>query len=607
MGDCRIKIVIAKILIANTEKTTTTTTTTTPTSTLSSSSNDFDTPISSTETTISFAAVFSSDTTIREVLEGNKRVWKLINTTPKSSSTSRLWDCTVHPPVDISTWPRNDFPDLQGPKSKTLHSAGWFPSGTILVIPYGMKPYQYSDLQGDEDGQYNRTTTSTTSTAAASGLVSFKDPSLQDQSGNNAKPMPSQVMASVTNRFANDSSMTSIENPELQARLVRQRHRRELRRKERDRAAKLEARIARLEKQQQQQVSSQTKNKKVSEQVLKMLVKSRATGDKNLKLMDRMYFQCIVLNDTPDDADHDDNTTIKEYRYFSPQDTFAKIAATFVQANSNNKKMHLEVLCRRKLRPRHDETEFEQRVHRRFPMNMRVYEAVADGYLEDPSRQEVETLIVRIFDDNNEPTPSVLEDPNDDDGDDTMDIVVTADDVTKEQTSDSQSQTCSTTFDDGTNPQIWSEEFEDPALADVLEKWNETQGKSNTRKSSAAVMKVQQMKMKSKSKGDTKRIPNMEDRFFLEAVMVMEKGPVASGYYFLANSDPIERILQYCATTGNDERENWDFIIPSVNNRCFRRLRTTSTTTQAAQDQGMLQSYGRLILKQKTSIGRSLG
>jgi hypothetical protein len=588
MGDCRIRIVVARSLLSNT--------TTTP------SKNDDDVLSSSSSSpTVSLSSIYSSDTTIREVFEGNEAIWKLLfdNNASYLPSTCKLWDCTIYPPVDITSWPLTDFPELLGPKSKTLHSAGWFPSGTILVIPPSMTPNQFSDLQSDEDVQYNQTLSVGRHNDRK---VEFVDPTLLQRHCTD-KPLPSQVMASVANRFDNDDSMSSAaaHDPQAEARLLQQQHKRERKQREMERANKLEARIARLEDQQQQQ-SNSNKNKAVSEQVLKMLVKSRAIGDPNLKMIDRLYFQCLVVTE---EAHNDDNAAavvVKEYRYFSPQDTFAKIANTFVMQDQT-KNLRSEVLCRRKMQSQNNKAEIDApgAVHRRFPVAMRVYEAVAAGYL--AGEGGVDSLIIRFYSEEEDPTLSILEnDVEDAGGNEQMKSEkVTAEDVPIEMESLESVSSKEMSF----SPNPLDIEFEDLNLAHAihaLDDKEDTKRKTSTKKSSAAALKVKQMKMKSNSKGDTKRIPKMEDRFFLEVITISENESAAtSTFCFLAKTDPLERILHYCDATTKVEPDSWDFLVPSENIGRFRPIRPTSTTTQVLEDQGVIRSFGRLILLRRRS------
>jgi hypothetical protein len=606
MGDCRVKIVIARSLAAAVDddplgddgKDH-------PPSSVTTTTRIDDPPCSSTAT-VSFAAVYSSDTTIREVMQGNKTLWKILN--ESSTAACRLWDVTFYPPVDVTSWPLLDFSELQGPKSKTLHSAGWFPSGTILVIPTDMTPNQFSDKSIYEDTQYNQHQPSLhqggplpvrkPQPSSARAAVEFENPTLRSGDG---KPLPSQVMASVTSRFEHDQHMNEDDETTRRAKAGWQRQsKRERRQRQQDRTAKLDACIARLEQE------ALPRNKRVSDQVLRMLVKSRATGDQHLKMMDRVYFQCVVLSNV--DGDSEDG--IKEYRYFSPQDTFAKIAGTFTRdgANDNHNDILSEVLCRQKIPPLNGEDDIRQRqqqnqVYRRFPVTMRIYEAIAQGYLSDSDNQ-VDTLIVRWYRCREDATPSILEEEEEEEEVENDKDSLSVQNDTK--TTAAQATGGSEKVDDMSVDKDGDTfiEFEDTVLWSALAAMDglDDKGKKRTKKvSTSSAIKVKQMKIKAKATGDTKRIPKVENRVFLEVVTVADTA--TSGFYFLSKTDPIERILQYCNETskvgGASSPVQWEFLVPGEKEGYFRNIETASLTTQEAEEQNILSSFGRLILRQR--------
>lgn len=675
---------------------------------------------------LSTVNLYSADTTIREVIEGNTILWKLYSfygtasgtnqlqssstSTSTSSSSSltvpivpfNLWDCTLHPPQNITTWPLNDYPNLSGPKSLTLHSAGWFPSGTLLAIPSSRSKdstdnHDETDYDDDDDNvqllsqwlhppgsgttgsvyddvQYNTIRRNNNSTNShinnQATRVEFKSSSFnqaQQQQQHKQEhianlPLPSQVMASVANRFRTegDSGNNNKSHEEEEAIALRRRNKQQRIEKEQQRMSKLEQRIAILEQQQLQnkktnneetttRKNSNNNNKPVSDQVLKMLIKSRATGDTNLKMRDRIYFQSLLLfDDIDDDNDNDGVTrnngpssTGKVYRYFSPQDTFAKIANTFggrdddsINKNNSNK----EVLCRvQKMkrttsplkeqdnqgpisRPNNVEgTIIDCYVYRRFPMAMRVYEAISDGYLtNDNDSSQVNTLIVRWYKHPHDATPSILEQEqqqNDDDDDDNS-IVEGVDTPVEPYIPITDDMTA---IEEGSLPHDMTGDgcFEDSTLLEAISVLDGTKGKKSS-SSSAAIVKVRQMKMKSKAKGDTKRIPKAENRFFLEVVVVERVSNngtdggrggginVTSDYYFMARTDPLGRILQYVVlpsgssgsttTTATTVTEEWEFLVLQDDGK-FRPVRNVSVSLEEAEDQGIIKSFDRIILR----------
>ena len=690
---------------------------------------------SSPPTSKSTAHVYSSDTTVREVIENHKELWSLLSnnnnndnddlttgTTATTTATNNtnpvvvtLWDCTLYPPKNITTWATTKYPNLVGSKSLTLHNAGWYPSATLICLPTGIDPTTITTSNNNNDDpyvdvQYNTMsslttkttkttttgtgTTTSTATGTAGPVVEFQNKGLQSTS------KPSEIMTSlVLQRFDDNNNVVDSDNAA------------ETRRKEdgpssstqrtmflqhklrqRERAQKLDQRIEALERTMLEDDDGDTndndntnnssmnkkkkmkKNQKVSKQVLRMLVKSRATGDGRLKLQDRLYFQCILLRDDDnDDGNNNDydkgtsTTTTKEYRYFSPQDTFARISNSFQLPTSSSSSstssatlfssspsLWTEVLCRLpSSSPSSSSSSSSSSFsYRRFPVTMRIYEAIANGYLSD----QIDTLIVRWYNDRDDATVlSVLDNDDDDENDEHNNDNETNGMESNTNTTMEQNQTESQQLNqiqqpmqthagtsDGVNNDVDMTEaqsapindddnsttdddcFVDPALSALLQTLDDESGgggskktkkKAMSSKSIAAAIKVKQMKMKSKAKGDAKRI-KMEDRFFLDVVMVVGNTSVTSNFYYLARPDPIERILQYVDDDGTTLKSSttktpeWEFLVVAIiknssNNNPeseyqFKRITDPSMSLKDLETKGnIIQSFDRLILRRR--------
>ena len=638
MGDCRIRIVIAKSLLR-----------VPPEYPLTNCDVDASSErITSNKLSVSFVRMYSADTTIREVVDGNHALRNLffgedsslplsssegMNKEAKTVSQFTLWDCTLSPPKDITSYPRQEYPDLQGLKSKTLHAAGFFPSGTWVATPTGMTPNELSGNDGDMyvDVQYNSIHGNRDDdTHAIEGKeihkrVEYKKNIFRGRengSNKSSTPLPSQIMEAVSNRFDaedREEKLKRIETSESSVADLRLENRQRRVQKERDRITKLERRIAMLEEQSQ---NKGIKKKKTSDQVLRMLVKSRATGDKNLKEQDRFYFQCLVLIDINPDSDnkideHSDRKTTqyhaipsKEYRYFSPQDTFAKIVNSFSNGQvGKNMGLFSEVLFKRPGK-QIDEPRTESSKYYRFPMTMRVYEAESHGHLtlsESITNYYEDTLIIRWYEHREDSTPLIQYR--------TIDDVDNSTKSTKKETSDQIESHTAMLASAITNTNSTSmatnstATFEDSQLFDLIREID-LAGKKGTKKAisskkaSAAAVKVRQMKMKSKAKGNKKL--KIEDRVFLEVVSIpqISKKPICE-YIFLSRKDPIERILQFVgpsASSPTRSRENvaemWDFLVPQEDAR-YRPIAATSILIQDAEEQGIIKSFDRIILRSK--------
>jgi hypothetical protein len=508
---------------------------------------------------LSIAKIYAADATIREVSEETSFLWELFSKDHKF----KLWDVTSYPPKDITSWPTVDYPELTGSKSKTLQDAGYFPSGNWLVLPPDVLPSQFSTADYD-DVQYNKHAgDEERGDGSKSTILEFADGSSA------ARPLPSQVMGSVTKRFETEEQLEKATNDEaIQLRIQNQVQRRKI---ELDRAKKLDERIKKLEE------NTSEKNKNVSDQVRRMLVKSRATGDKKLKMQDRVYFQCML-----DDDGALTRTLTKEFRFFSPQDTFARIAASF---SSKQGCTNSEVLIKRK-----DPDDASVTTYRRFPVAMRVYEAIADTYLTD----QMDTMVVRWYPDGQSSTPSILEGPSSDQTASSGDVRM--EDATSSQPPANLSQDMTTVSTATASASL----IEDTVLSDAIRAMEEAENKGKKpKKKSASALKVRNMQMKAKAKGDTKRVPKVEDRFFLQVVLVDSTWRATSNPYFLARTDALQRLLSSISTIKDPSK--WEFIVPQETANMFRVISEGAVILKDAEAAGILNCFDRIILCPKLS------
>lgn len=548
MGDCRIRIVIAKELLED--------------DMLKDKKADDKTSRIETAISLSIIHLYSADTTIIEVVEDIPELKMLyensmmMNNNNNDNNKFKLWDCTLNPPRDISTWPIVEYPDKQGIKSITLHSAGCFPSGTWVVVSETASPSHILATQYD-DAQYNKqenlTQKSTEATATQVRLVNkAKDDTNASSASSSSVPLPSQVLNSVAKRFDGTEDQKYDAEKSVQ---VRKLNHQEQQAKEEARNRKLDERISKLE-----EITSD-KNQKVSTQVRRMLIKSRASGEKRLKMQDRLYFEMLV----------DDGESVKkEYRYFSPQDTISKIANTFFQSNDDGTK-NSEILIRIQT--------VGSASYGRLPYTMRLYEAITGKFIVG----EFDTLILRWYKDGDDPTPSVVEMQPTTDGDGEKVVL-------KEEN----------TTDDKSNPvqessAFSSEYIEDGALAAAIVALDEAKQKGKkAKKNTAAALKVRQMQMKSKAKGDAKRIKKMEDRFFLEVLVAESKEKISSLLTFSARTDKISRLVESVGISSDV-----DILVPLGEGSRFRLVHDTSISFNEAESSGVIECYGRIVVRPK--------
>jgi hypothetical protein len=104
------------------------------------------------------------------------------------------------------------------------------------------------------------------------------------------------------------------------------------------------------------------------------------------------------------------------------------------------------------------------------------------------------------------------------------------------------------------------------------------------------------MQIKSKAKGDAKRVSKMENRFFLEVVLV-QGGTATSSYQFLAKTDSIERLLQNISSS--TASSDYDFVVPSSeSDNSYNRIEETTMKLEDAEANNVLKCFDRIILRQ---------
>ena len=546
MGDCRIYFHISACLI---------------TAPASHDSNSL----------VKLVQCVSADTTVREVLEStrigvgdgsNIKDTTALLSLLTTGDGSTLWDCTLYPPRNITDWPIDTFSEISGLKSKTLYDAGWFPSGRLYLLAAGVDLDQImlqSSHEKYEDSQFNKIQAVSSSNNHQATVQLVEQSSLAE-----TLPLPSQVLHAVTTRFDHDDASNETDQAIVAAKLQQRKNRLEIEAKEQARNQKLAERIQRLEQMQ----SSSNKNKAVSEQVQRMLIKSRATGRKELKQQDRIYFRYVVI-------DAQDETFVKEeYRYISSQDTAGRIAASFEVPTGKLS----ELLVRRNSRLSAETTPSIE--YKRLPTLMRMYEALSSMVL-----SEFDQIIVRIYDPQiDSPTPPV-----------TAEDETTAMDVEEFQVEPSPSDDLLKESGPASSlHQNW-----EPAAGSAYDRLFEqlqSLDKKGPKKTSAAAIKVRQMQMKSKSKGDEKRI-KMEERFFLELVTAVDDGKntqVTVAPVFLGKSDSIERLLTDCASAPSGSGWYHEFLVAGDG---LRRITDPSMRLSEAQALGVLQCFDRIVLR----------
>jgi len=591
MGDCRVRVTISRSLFADAAVGTAIAGGDSGASGRNNSARD--------DEFVVFTRVWASDTTVREVVEDETllapqgmgvTLLSLLRGGDDESTTKRkaaLWDCTVNPPKDVTDLPLVSFSDRQGVRSKTLSDAGWFPSASLRVLPLGRTP-QIASMDQYDDYQYNclDQAKSQPDRSRIQPRVQLKT---ENGNGNEQQMLlTSQVLKSASARFGEeDDAMRDVEA--AAARRERIMNKKVMQAKEESRLLKLDRRIRALEE-------SSAKNKTVSDQVQKMLIKSRAIGESRLKMQDRVYLRCIVDKG---------ETTSEEYRYFSPQDTVGKILSAFSVPDG----WQSELLIRRQ------QTEATSELsYRRLPVLLRLYESMSEKFV-----SEFDKVVIRCYD------PSVEE----------ATMNVEAEEDKGSATSSRDEHPAEPTVPEASSPLPGNTEMSDSDHPEglfvdattskrVFDSILALEGNSGAtskkkKKQTASAIKVHQMKMKSNSKGDAKRIKKVEDRFFVELIIVRDDGvsegsdsgtPTTASMspIFVAKSDSFERLVRDCLPLPSSPAgcSNYELLVPvstcdesdaDESSPSFRKIVDTKMTLQKAETYGILRPFDRLIVR----------
>lgn len=598
MGDCRIRIQISKSIVVSTIINTP------PSVTDHSDVNvvhDF----------ITITKVYSADTTIDEIFESticdvelsktNQTLRSLIN-----SDIVSVWDCTTHPSIDITQQCRYNRTTYC---IQTLYTNGWFPSGCIQILPQHATHAISVSSESYDDIQYSNSKNRTNS-RISSNRVHILDPSLS----HGGTILPSQLLHSVTQRFNMNDDESSYKTPE-EALRIRQEYDRTKQMALQLRHQKLDARIQRLSTSH-----NNNNNQGVSDQVRKMLIKSRATGLRNttVQIQDRVYLHCILwydhnenkvdLNSTqnpsPSSTTAKTSNSDETYIYVSIQDTIGRVVDTFVPNRSHPQET---LLAKEMLWIRTTSTPPEQiNEYQRFPSTLRFYEAIEQQWI---SKDNINTVIIRFFNPNEQdatPTTSLensqkpliqLEECNNssilspstidsdintipptsmDGADDANKLEVT----THETITLSDSTTISIPLVTGNvYDQLW-----DTISGLVVHTTNMDAKKISAKE------KVRQMQMKSKAIGDTKRIKQKEHRLYLQlitthynqstnTIQIIGNIPV-----FVSRHDVVQRIVDEQSaskTLPNDGSMFWELLVlADATNDCNDNNHTSTTNSK---------------------------
>lgn len=547
---------------------------------------------------------YTADTTLRELIETkisftkSCEIIELNILSLLEDHEFTLWDCTTYPATNITDWPLNKYKEKQGPNvSITLHEAKWFPSGTLQILGKG-ESYELSNISED-DVQYNITQKIQPVIQGTSRVLLAQ--SLLTDNIRKDKPLPSQIMTSVLNRFSEESNEVSAR----EALLLRQKNKQDLLKKQQLRLQNLDEQIQKVKEAGNKNV----KNKKVSDQVRKMLIRSRAIGRNDLKPEDRVYLHCFISIDE-DNIEDCQKQVEQQYCFYSIQETVGRILDSFksksLPTSYRNFESELLVLDKQS-------TNMDGMVYRRIPVLMRIYETISSKILND-----FDEVIIRFYNpEKHEGTTNTTENLLDVEAekDKAIDIdssmSATLDDSNKEESSKQYEATedpPSFPLTCDQNKQENTSSIPSHISTAIIKLDENDQKRKKSIKQSASVIKVQQMQMKSKAKGDSKRIKQATDRFYFELVTVIDHGSnekciLSSTPWFLAYTDSLQRIVRDCSSLQIDNKSlyTWELFIPNMdndeNNVKYTKVDDCNITFHDAEKQIIIKCFQRIVLR----------
>ena len=289
-------------------------------------------------------------------------------------------DASYHPAKSV-TKIICDYPDKSGPRSKTLQSMGWFPSGKLVILSSMstsekkkgeedlLKKYiewQSRHVLNEEEFGYNLPSAAVHDESAKTGVQWTGASTEHDVPG--AKLKPTDIFNAVQSRFDNEQpSSQQKSKQEVQAQKKKQK---------------------RTEQQRHQRLDSILNNlkskKKTSITVRNMLIKSRAVGDKKLRMDDRFHLEIVRVDDSNDTTDQITRGPGKmsEYRFYSRQTTAGKVASGLAPSLGLDRAAEFLVCV---------SNEGEMK-YRRLPNTTTLHDAQLKGWL-----NEFDLVLVRTY------------------------------------------------------------------------------------------------------------------------------------------------------------------------------------------------------------------
>ena len=501
-------------------------------------------------------------------------------------------DLSYNPVKNVSSIVRSNT-ENSGPKSKTLQGMNWYPSGKLCVLPLPPTSVSDEEIEEGDELMLQRFLKWQGRNVVQDEDFAYNDPTIQNEqfdlankkkegvqwtgvgaTDNHNHLKPSEIFSAVSNRADNDV----IHNDEQQRQKKLPRAKK---RTEKERTQRLDAYIQNLS-----QSSKNGKKKRVSDKVRTMLIKSRADGNKKLRMEDRFHLELIRIDDGSNTAASNNETAGKSYNFFSRVTTAGKVASSI--SGTADKSTSVELLVSLKGN------------YRKLPNTMSLHDAHQAGWL-----KEFDTVIIRTFslEHDDGQSKSVLDPDSDDDGESELEEMQ----IESIPASSEVVDTSPIIEDNACDPEIG--EKANRFQQRLHEICMSEDGKSKKKKKVSEQMK--KMLMKSKSKGNKAIKPN--DRVHLDTIILHDevgdlKGTSSSSYYFFSKRTTIECV----ASTFCDKKSQSVEILVSrpcetSNLGCvYQQLSQHNMTLEDAIKKGMLEDFGRIIVRLTVSEAKQV-
>ncbi|KAK1746924.1 hypothetical protein QTG54_002268 [Skeletonema marinoi] len=475
-----------------------------------------------------------------------------------------ILDLSYNPVKNISSIVRMNT-ELSGPRSKTLHSMNWYPSGKlcILPLPASKSMVDNTNIEKGDEVMLQRFLTWQSRNVVHDEDFAYNDPTMQNQQ-----------YATANKKDETDNDDTHQEEQQGQTKPPRAKKKRS----EKQRTQRLDNIIQNLAR-----TSKDGKKKRVSDKVRTMLIKSRADGNKKLRMEDRFHLELLCLIDDGDNnmlasttAASKDNSA-SSYRFFSRVTTAGRVASSV--SGPIGKSMSVEFLVSL------------NNIYRRLPNTMSLHDAQQGGWL-----QEFDTTVIRTFSlEQDCQSKSVLELESDADSDIGADAMQVEDiDL------DASAGASPIDKQDVCNPE--SDKQDDHFQQRLHMVYNTTSADKSAKKKKPVSKQVQRMLIKSKSTGNKGIKP--DDRVHLDIVIFNDdgsediSGACSSSFRFFSKRTSIEQL----ASTFQDKKGQTAEIFvakPSATSSlgfAYHQLPTANLTLEDALKNG-LEDFGRIIVR----------